>query len=155
MAFRCWDLDGLGRDYVKLISVYEQLPAAPELAALPGAEALRRQVELVASYRALPFRDPDLPPRCCPRGGRGAALTRCSAPPTTRCTARPIHSSGTWCWNPAHDEEVTMTENFVLVHGAWHGGWAWQPVASRLRAAGHRVWARPAPGSASTTTRAA
>ena len=28
-----------------------------------------------------------------------------------------------------------MTENFVLVHGAWHGGWAWQPVASRLRAA--------------------
>ena len=29
-----------------------------------------------------------------------------------------------------------MTENFVLVHGAWHGGWAWQPVASRLRAAG-------------------
>ena len=32
-----------------------------------------------------------------------------------------------------------MTENFVLVHGAWHGGWAWQPVASRLRAAGHRV----------------
>jgi len=29
-----------------------------------------------------------------------------------------------------------MAENFVLVHGAWHGGWAWQPVASRLRAAG-------------------
>jgi pimeloyl-ACP methyl ester carboxylesterase len=44
------------------------------------------------------------------------------------------------------DEEVTMTENFVLVHGAWHGGWAWQPVASRLRAAGHRVWAPTCPG---------
>ena len=29
--------------------------------------------------------------------------------------------------------------NFVLVHGAWHGGWAWQPVAQRLRSAGHRV----------------
>ena len=39
-----------------------------------------------------------------------------------------------------------MTENFVLVHGAWHGGWAWQPVASRLRAAGHRVWAPTCPG---------
>src|SRR6266699_590264 len=61
MAFRCWDLDGLGRDYVELISAYQQLPAAPELAALRGPEALRRQVELVASYRALPFRDPDLP----------------------------------------------------------------------------------------------
>jgi hypothetical protein len=24
-----------------------------------------------------------------------------------------------------------MAENFVLVPGAWHGGWAWQPVASR------------------------
>ena len=39
-----------------------------------------------------------------------------------------------------------MTENFVLVHGAWHGGWSWQPVASRLRAAGHRVWAPTCPG---------
>jgi pimeloyl-ACP methyl ester carboxylesterase len=39
-----------------------------------------------------------------------------------------------------------MTENIVLVHGAWHGGWAWQPVASLLRAAGHRVWAPTSPG---------
>ncbi|NBE95599.1 alpha/beta fold hydrolase [Nonomuraea sp. KC401] len=28
---------------------------------------------------------------------------------------------------------------FVLVHGAWHGGWAWQRVAPLLRAAGHDV----------------
>ncbi|HYQ69640.1 alpha/beta fold hydrolase [Actinophytocola sp.] len=27
----------------------------------------------------------------------------------------------------------------VLVHGAWHGGWVWQRVASLLRAAGHEV----------------
>ncbi len=32
-----------------------------------------------------------------------------------------------------------MAENFLLVHGAWHGGWSWQPVAGTLRAAGHRV----------------
>ena len=31
-----------------------------------------------------------------------------------------------------------MTE-FVLVHGAWHGGWCWRDVAGRLRAAGHSV----------------
>lgn len=37
-------------------------------------------------------------------------------------------------------------EDFVLVHGAWHGGWAWQPVAARLRAAGHRVSAPTSPG---------
>lgn len=28
---------------------------------------------------------------------------------------------------------------FVLVHGAWHGGWCWARVAPRLRAAGHEV----------------
>ena len=132
---------------MKPISVYEELPAAPELAALPGAEALRRQVELVASYRALPFRDPDLPAALLPAGWPGRrAHALFSAAHDAICTARPRPPSGTWCWNPAHDEEVTMTENFVLVHGAWHGGWAWQPVASRLRAAGHRVWAPTCPG---------
>ena len=28
---------------------------------------------------------------------------------------------------------------YVLVHGAWHGGWCWRRVADRLRAAGHVV----------------
>ncbi|WP_066946344.1 alpha/beta hydrolase [Microtetraspora fusca] len=28
---------------------------------------------------------------------------------------------------------------FVLVHGAWHGGWCWDRVAPLLRAAGHEV----------------
>jgi pimeloyl-ACP methyl ester carboxylesterase len=31
--------------------------------------------------------------------------------------------------------------DFVLVHGAWHGGWCWDRVAPLLRAAGHRVYA--------------
>lgn len=30
---------------------------------------------------------------------------------------------------------------YVLVHGAWHGGWCWSRVAGRLRAAGHSVFA--------------
>ncbi len=30
---------------------------------------------------------------------------------------------------------------FVLIHGAWHGGWCWQRVAPHLRAAGHEVCA--------------
>jgi len=29
---------------------------------------------------------------------------------------------------------------FVLVHGAWSGGWIWRRVADRLRAHGHRVF---------------
>lgn len=28
---------------------------------------------------------------------------------------------------------------FVLVHGAWHGGWCWTRTADALRALGHRV----------------
>ena len=31
--------------------------------------------------------------------------------------------------------------NFVLVHGAWHGGWCWQRVAAALQKDGHRVHA--------------
>ncbi len=30
---------------------------------------------------------------------------------------------------------------FLLVHGAWHGGWCWNRVADILRARGHRVFA--------------
>jgi len=29
---------------------------------------------------------------------------------------------------------------FVLVHGAWHGGWCWKKVAPLLRADGHQVY---------------
>ena len=31
-------------------------------------------------------------------------------------------------------------KTYVLVHGAWHGGWCWRPVADALRAQGHRVF---------------
>ena len=30
--------------------------------------------------------------------------------------------------------------NFVLVHGAWHGGWCYRDTAAALRAAGHTVF---------------
>lgn len=30
---------------------------------------------------------------------------------------------------------------FVLVHGAWHGGWCWQKLTPLLTAAGHEVYA--------------
>lgn len=30
-------------------------------------------------------------------------------------------------------------KTFVLLHGAWHGGWCWRDVATLLRAQGHRV----------------
>lgn len=35
---------------------------------------------------------------------------------------------------------------FVLIHGAWHGGWCWEFVAPLLEAAGHQVVAPDLPG---------
>ena len=37
---------------------------------------------------------------------------------------------------------------YVLVHGAYQGGWIWKPVAQRLRAAGHEVYAPTLEGCA-------
>lgn len=39
-----------------------------------------------------------------------------------------------------------MNSMFVLIPGAWHGGWAWEPVARRLRAAGHCARTLTMPG---------
>jgi pimeloyl-ACP methyl ester carboxylesterase len=39
-----------------------------------------------------------------------------------------------------------MSSTYVLIPGAWHGGWAWRPVAERLRAAGHQAVCLTLPG---------
>jgi len=36
--------------------------------------------------------------------------------------------------------EKLVAHTFVLVHGAWHGGWCWLRVADRLRSNGHKVF---------------
>jgi pimeloyl-ACP methyl ester carboxylesterase len=38
------------------------------------------------------------------------------------------------------------TPTFVLVHGAWHGGWCWQRVQAQLVSQGHRVYAQSLTG---------
>ena len=37
---------------------------------------------------------------------------------------------------------------YVLIHGAYQGGWIWKPVVTRLRAAGHDVYAPTLDGCA-------
>ena len=37
---------------------------------------------------------------------------------------------------------------FLLIHGAYQGGWIWQPIANRLQAAGHTVYAPSLDGCA-------
>jgi len=36
---------------------------------------------------------------------------------------------------------TSKSTTFVLVHGAWHGGWCWTKLSPLLRAAGHNVFA--------------
>jgi len=45
-------------------------------------------------------------------------------------------SSGT----AAGSKPIQSAETFVLVHGAWGGGWDWRNVADRLSADGYRVY---------------
>src|SRR5204862_2902185 len=48
--------------------------------------------------------------------------------------------------NPGAKEPTMAT--YVLIHGAYQGGCIWQPVATRLRAAGHTVYAPTLDGCA-------
>src|SRR5205823_3076343 len=43
---------------------------------------------------------------------------------------------------PLHEISYVKRNNmstFVLVHGAWHGGWVWDRVAQQLKQGGHTV----------------
>ena len=42
---------------------------------------------------------------------------------------------------PEGDAQTMEKATFVLVHGAWHGGWCWKEVVPLLREAGHAVFA--------------
>ena len=46
----------------------------------------------------------------------------------------------------ARADEHGGGKTFCLLHGAWHGGWAWGPTVDALRAAGHTVTAPDLPG---------
>jgi pimeloyl-ACP methyl ester carboxylesterase len=41
---------------------------------------------------------------------------------------------------------------YVLIHGAWHGGWCWNKIVPLLQQAGHRVLAPDLPGHGQDTT---
>jgi pimeloyl-ACP methyl ester carboxylesterase len=52
---------------------------------------------------------------------------------------------------PDDAEEDAMTR-LLLIHGAFGGAWCWEPVAPRLRDAGHEVEAIDLPGSGADMT---
>jgi hypothetical protein len=48
-----------------------------------------------------------------------------------------VAAAGTATTRAAH---AAGGKTFVLVHGAWHGGWCWGKVATTLRGRGHTVF---------------
>ena len=46
-----------------------------------------------------------------------------------------------------------MSKTFVLIHGTWHGGWAWKGVVSHLSAKGYRAYAPTLAGHGPGETR--
>ncbi len=47
--------------------------------------------------------------------------------------------------NEIPEKEITMS-TYVLIHGAWRGGWCWGKVAPILKQSGHYVVALDLPG---------
>ena len=43
-------------------------------------------------------------------------------------------------------EGVLLMANYLLVHGAWHGAWCWEAVATALEGRGHFVAIPTLPG---------
>src|ERR1700731_3226743 len=43
--------------------------------------------------------------------------------------------------------QADTRKTFVLVHGAWHGGWCWRRVADSLEQRGHKVFAQSLTGN--------
>ena len=46
-----------------------------------------------------------------------------------------------------------MSKTFVLIHGTWHGGWAWKEVIGQLSTKGHRAYAPTLAGHGPGATR--
>jgi pimeloyl-ACP methyl ester carboxylesterase len=47
---------------------------------------------------------------------------------------------------------AAIMATYLLIHGAWHGGWCWQKVVPLLEAEGHRVLAPDLPGHGNDQT---
>jgi pimeloyl-ACP methyl ester carboxylesterase len=60
----------------------------------------------------------------------------------TRRMAVSAAAAGAAALGPARAiAQVNARKTFVLVHGAYHGGWCWRRVADLLEARGHKVYA--------------
>src|SRR6266567_4501708 len=74
----------------------------------------------------------------CRRCSRWCSAPIWRAPFRNAGPARPPSPSSGPFFNTCQAGEAMR---FVLVHGGWQGGWAWDGVSALLRAGGHEVFA--------------
>jgi ABC-type sugar transport system substrate-binding protein len=67
--------------------------------------------------------------------GNDASITRRGVLASATAGAGAAALGGT----PAAAQASTQ-KTFVLVHGAWHGGWCWRRVSDLLERKGHKVF---------------
>ena len=76
----------------------------------------------------------------------GARWTGSSTPCATRCDAYlPFAGAERLEWPPHPRPGEEALARFVLIHGAWHGGWCWAGVVEALEARGHSASAPDLP----------
>jgi len=61
-------------------------------------------------------------------------------PTMTRRTALGASAALMLASNASRAETPSKAKTYVLVHGAWHGGWCWRRVSDLLEAQGHKVF---------------
>jgi phenylacetic acid degradation operon negative regulatory protein len=71
MAARCWDLDGLNRDYRELLQSCQRRMSVYRAGRIAPRDAVVERTRLIYDYRKFPFRDPDLPLELLPAGWVG------------------------------------------------------------------------------------
>src|SRR6202046_5866749 len=68
--------------------------------------------------------------------------------PVTRRTALGAAAVGVAAFEATQAmAQANERKTFVLVHGAWHGGWCWRRVADILESHGHKVYAQSLTGN--------
>jgi pimeloyl-ACP methyl ester carboxylesterase len=84
------------------------------------------------------------PPMRRPRGRRTlrviAGLSPAIHDDALRITLRRVSGSAAKAAAVIVNGEIMPGKTFVLVHGAWHGGWCWRRVADLLEKQGHKVF---------------
>jgi len=66
LARQCWNLDDLHEQYIVSLRDFQARIAALRAGAITDQEAFTERVRLIASYRKIPFEDPDLPSELLP-----------------------------------------------------------------------------------------